>query len=285
MAEASCPEDAAAVLEAEYQPLTLRLEREDISHQTGKFGESSFLKCDDREKDMLGARKVSILSEVAGKWTNWKEEVFPENNEFSVAILLYRAPYFGRRWFADQTIDLIPNLTNQIRISGGDVHSLKLTAKAPEHRPQRLRRKWSYSNYIHFQVRNVSFNNGIFRAILILTRSFCVEKSISTEDALSSVFFSFRFCFWKPCRPCWSLNPAKIFWRRPKRRIYPFPFWTEMGGKKREVGWWVVFIVVVDWFKGKIPNCVWWFHQGDTFDGWKKSHSQPLFGCKKSRRK
>lgn len=82
---------------SEYQPLTLRLEREDISHQTGKFGESSFLKCDDREKDMLGARKVSILSEVAGKWTNWKEEVFPENNEFSVAILLYRTLYFGRR--------------------------------------------------------------------------------------------------------------------------------------------------------------------------------------------
>ena len=142
MAEASCPEDAAAVLEASqrkrdadrsgFTNSLLSVWNEKISRsQTGKFGKSSFLKCDDWEKDMLGSRKVSILSEVAGKWTKWKQEVFPENNEFSIAILLYRTLYFGRRWFADQTIDLIPNLTNQIRISGGDVHSLKTNSKSP----------------------------------------------------------------------------------------------------------------------------------------------------------
>ena len=185
---------------------------------------------------------------------------------------------------ADQTIDLIPNLTNQIRISGGDVHSLKLAAKAPEHRPQRLRRKWSYSNYIHFQVRSVSFNNGIFRAILILTRSFCVEKSISTEDALSSVFF-FSFLLLETMQALLKSKPCEDFLKAPKKKDLSLSFLDGDGRKKREVGWWVVFIVVVDWFKGKIPNCVWWFHQGDTFDGWKKSHSQPLFGCKKSRRK
>ena len=59
MAEASCPEDAAAVLEvpsqlagmqirSEYQPLTLRLEREVISHQ-----KNHPLKCGDWEKDMI----------------------------------------------------------------------------------------------------------------------------------------------------------------------------------------------------------------------------------------
>ena len=122
----------------------------------------------------------------------WKEEVFPENNEFSIAILLYRTLYFGRRWFADQTIDPIPNLTNQIRISGGDVHSLKLAAKAPEHRPQRLRRKWSYSNYIHFQVRSVSFNNGI----LILTRSFVFKRNLNWKLLFQRSFTG--FCCWKP---------------------------------------------------------------------------------------
>ena len=195
---------------------------------------------------------------------NGKKRYFLKTTSFP--LLSYFTLYFGRRWFADQTINPIPNLTKQIRISGGDLHSLKLAAKAPENSFQAPEGNDRIPTTSIFRCK-MWISGGTF----ILTRSFCDEKRLSNEDSLPFLLLE--------TRPCWSQNPAKIFWRRQKEGFIPFLLDGD-GRKKREVGWWIVFIVSVDWFKGKIPNCVhvsprWYFW-------WFRNPKPPPFGCKKA---